>query len=160
DSFPIDLDAGHAPRRRAGRNDDVLARAQRLRLTIDDFDGAAAGQARRSLDPIDLVLPEQKLDALRQAADDAILARLHLIHIDADSRIRTRAGRDAPLLGVLDDLHRVRVLEQCLGRDAANEQTGAAQRLLALDDGDFQTELRGANRGDVAAGACADHDDV
>ena len=71
-----------------------------------------------------------------------------------------RADRDAPLLRVLDDLQRVRVLEQRLGRDAAPQQAGAAERLLLLDDGDLQSELRGADRGHVAAGAGADDDDV
>ena len=70
------------------------------------------------------------------------------------------ADRDAPLLRVLDDLQRMRVLEQRLGRDAAPQQARAAERLLLLDDGDLQTELRGADGGHVAAGAGADDDDV
>ena len=90
----------------------------------------------------------------------AILARLHLRHVDADDGRRRRADRDAPLLRVLDDLQRVRVLEQRLGRNAAPDQARAAERLLLLDDGDLQAELRGADGGDVAAGAGADHDDV
>jgi hypothetical protein len=54
----------------------------------------------------------------------------------------------------------VRVLEQRLRRDAAPQQAGAAERLLLLDDGRLQPELRGADRRDVAAGAGADHDYV
>src|SRR6185369_4233451 len=42
DALAIDLDARHAARRRSGRDDDFLARAQRLRLALDDLDGAAA----------------------------------------------------------------------------------------------------------------------
>ena len=126
-------------------------------LALEDVDAAVAGQPRRALDPVDLVLLEQELDALGQAGDDAVLARLHLGHVDAD---RGAAERDAPVLRVLDDLQRVRVLEQRLGRNAAPQQAGAAERLLLLDDGDLQAELRGADRGDVAAGAGADHDDV
>ena len=68
--------------------------------------------------------------------------------------------RDAPLLRVLNDLQRVRVLEQRLGRDAAPDQAGAAKRLLLLDDGDFLAQLRRADRGDVAARSRADHDDI
>ena len=70
------------------------------------------------------------------------------------------AEREAPLLPVLRDLQRVRVLEQRLGRDAAPVQAGAAEHRRALDDGGLQAELRGADRGDVAAGAGADHHDV
>ena len=46
------------------------------------------GQARRALDPVDLVLLEQELDALGQAGDDPVLARLHLRHVDADGAPR------------------------------------------------------------------------
>ena len=67
---------------------------------------------------------------------------------------------DAPLLRVLHDLQRVRVLEQRLGGNAAPDQAGAAERLLLLDDGDLLAELRGANRGHVAAGTRADHHDI
>ena len=70
------------------------------------------------------------------------------------------AEREAPLLPVLRDLQRVRVLEQRLGRNAAPVEAGAAEHRRALDDRGLQAELRGADRGDVAAGAGADHDDV
>ena len=73
---------------------------------------------------------------------------------------RGLADRDAPFLRVLDDLQGVRVLEQRLGRDAAPQQTGPAERFLLLDDRDVQAELRGADGGDVAAGAGADDDHV
>ena len=43
----IDLDAGHAARRRAGGDDDLLAGAQRLRLALEDVDAAAARSAAR-----------------------------------------------------------------------------------------------------------------
>ena len=69
-------------------------------------------------------------------------------------------NRDAPLLRVLNDLERVRVLEQRLGRNAAPDQAGAAERLLLLDDGDLLAELRGADRGNIAARAGANHDDI
>ena len=70
------------------------------------------------------------------------------------------AERQAPLLPVLRDLQRVRVLEQRLGRDAAPVQAGAAEHRRALDDRGLQPELRGADGGDVAAGSGADDDDV
>ena len=134
----IDLDARHAARRRSGGDDDFLAGAQRLRVAFEHLDAAVAGQARGALDPVDLVLLEEVLDALRQAADDPILARLHLRHVDADRRRRRRrrADRDAPFLRLLHDLQGVRVLEQRLGRNAAPQEAGAAERLLLLDDGD------------------------
>ena len=46
--------------------------------------------ARRAgaLDPVDLVLLEQELDALGQPGDDLVLARLHLVHVEADGAPR------------------------------------------------------------------------
>ena len=61
---------------------------------------------------------------------------------------------------MLNDLQRVRVLEQRLGRNAAPHEARAAERLLFFDDGDRQTELRGPDGGDIAARPGADHDDV
>ena len=61
---------------------------------------------------------------------------------------------------MLHHFQRVRVLEQRLGRDTAPQQAGPAERLLLLDDGGLETELRGADRRDIPAGPGADHDDV
>jgi hypothetical protein len=164
DAPAIDLDPRHASRRRPGRDDDLLPGAQRLRVALEDVHAAAAGEPRRPFDPRDLVLLEQILDPLGQTADDLVLARVDLRHVDADRNL-LRAGRrpsdgDAPLPGVLDDLHGVGVLEERLGRNAADQQAGAAERLLLLDDGDAEAELGGADGRDVAAGSGADHDQV
>ena len=115
--------------------------------------------ARRpdALDPVDLVLLEQELDAAGEALDDLVLARLDLVHVDADGGL---AEGQAPFLPVLRDFERVGVLEQRLGRDAAPVEAGAAEHRRALDDRRLQSELRGADRGDVAAGARSDDDDV
>ena len=65
--------------------------------------------------------------------------------------------------GVLEVLGR---LQQRLRRDAADVGARAARRGLAVgarpvvDAGDLEAELRGADRGDVAAGTGADDDDV
>src|SRR5439155_24771037 len=70
------------------------------------------------------------------------------------------AERDAPVPGVPVGLQGVRMLEQRFGRDAAPQQARPAERPLFLDDGGFQPELRGANRGHIAAGPGADHNEV
>src|SRR5947207_15841183 len=54
----------------------------------------------------------------------------------------------------------MRVLEQRLRRNASPQQTGAAERFLFFDDGDCESQLGGADGGDVPAGTGADHDDV
>src|SRR5690242_4440444 len=60
------------------------------------------------------------------------------------------------MLHVVVDLGRA---QQCFGRDAAPIQADAAE-IRFLDDRGLEAELRGADRGDVAAGAGADDDDV
>ena len=56
----------------------ISRRLERLLLALDDVDASLAGERRRPLDPVDLVLLEQELDALGQAGDDLVLARVHL----------------------------------------------------------------------------------
>ena len=66
---------------------------------------------------------------------------------------------DAELLRVLQPVGDRGRLEQRLGRDAAPEHAGAAER-LALDDGGGEAELGAADRADVAGGTAAEEDDV
>ena len=56
----------------------------------------------------------------------------------------------------LDDL---RGVQQRLRRNAADVEADAAELRPALDQRDFQAEIGGAERGGVAAGAGAEHDD-
>ena len=109
------------------------------------------------MDPVDLVLLEEKLDALRQAADDLVLARMHQAHVDGRSAVWQG---DAPVAGAFYDLEGVRVLEQCLGWNTPPDQAGAAERLLLLDDHNLLPELGRTNRGDIATGTRTDDDDI
>ena len=68
-------------------------------------------------------------------------------------------GAQAVVLGVLQVVEDLGGAQQRLGRDAAPIEADAAQ-MLALDDGRFHAELRGANRRDIASGACAHHHKV
>ena len=165
DSLSVDLNPRHTARRRAGRDDDLFAGAQALFLAFEYVHAAVAGQTGRAFDPVDLVFLEEELDALAQAADDPILAGVHLRHVDPDGTRRKglrgacRKGH-TPVLGMLDNFQRVCVLEQRLGRDAAPQQTRATKRLLLFDNGGLESELRGADRGNVAAGAGANDNQV
>jgi hypothetical protein len=53
---------GTLRRLRSGRDDDLLARRERLLLSLGDFNRAFAGKPSAAFDPIDLVLLEQELD--------------------------------------------------------------------------------------------------
>ena len=160
DLLAVDLDAGHAARRRAGGDDDFLGRGQGLLGAVvqRDFDALLAGQARGALDPVDLVLLEEHLDAAGEARHHLVLAGVHGHHVDADAGA-VDAG-EAPFLGALRHLQRVRVFEQRLGGNAAPDQAGAAERLLLLDHRDLEAQLRGANGRHVTAGPRANHYDV
>ena len=157
DAPAIELDPGHASRRRPGGHDDLFARAQRLLLAFEHLDAAVARKPRGAFDPIDLVFLEEELDSFAEAGDHSILARLDLDHVDRDRRF---ADPHSPFPGMLHDLERVGVLEERLGRDASPQQTRASERLLFFDDGDLQAQLRGTDRGNVAARAGPDDDDV
>ena len=157
DPLAIDLHARNASRHGSGGDDDFSRRREALLVAFDDVDLSAPGDRRSAFDPFDLVLLEQKLDALGQSRDHFVLARLHLIHVDADGAF---ADRDAPLLDVLHHLQRMRVLEQGLGGNASPDQAGAAERFLFLDDGGLQAQLRRANGRDVATGSRANHHNI
>ena len=102
----------------------------------------------------DLAALEQPGQALVELAHDGVLAVL--AHGEVD---RHPGHVDAELLGALDrPVDRGR-LEELLGRDAAPVQAGAAD-LVPLDDGDGEARGGAVERGGVAAGTTADHDDV
>ena len=68
-------------------------------------------------------------------------------------------GEDAVVLGVLDGFEDVGAAQHGLGRDAAPVQADAASAFL-FDQGDAESELRGADRGGVAARPAADDDHI
>jgi hypothetical protein len=83
------------------------------------------------------------------------IERLRAVVVEGD----LTADVDAELGGALDVVEDAGRLEEGLGGDAATVETGAAE-LELLDDGDLETELGGADGGDVAAGAAAEDDEV
>ncbi len=154
----VDRDAGHAPRRRTGGDDDLL-RQERAGVGAGHLDTALADQARRSFHPGDLVLLEEILDAPGETGDDLVLAGMHARHVERRLRVAL-TERDAPGAGLLRNLERVRMLEERLRRYAPPVEARTAERRLTLDDSDRQAELRGTNGGDIAARAGADDNDV
>ena len=131
---------GGPPRATAGRHLDDVPRLQRP----------------APLRPRDLVLPEQELDALRVLPDDVVLPLEHRREIerqlsDADAVRRRRVSSKLVML---------RRRQQRLGRNAADVDARAAERLVHLDANGGQPELRGTNGGDITARAAADDDDV
>src|SRR5262249_48307548 len=88
DAGAIDGDPGHAARARSGGDDDLPRGVLLRRAAVDgDLDGALADQASGALDPLDLVLLEQQLDAAGEALDDLVLAGVDLREIEADAAL-------------------------------------------------------------------------
>ena len=57
-------------------------------------------------------------------------------------------------------MQHMRRIQQRLGRDAADVQAGATQRVATFDAGGLKAKLGTANGADIAAGAATDDDHV
>ena len=156
DALLVHLDAGDRDQFRTGGDDDVLG-ADNLGAAITlDGDFALGGDAALALEPVDLVLLEQELDAGGVVFDDLVLVGHHGRQVQLD-----RAELDAMTReGVLGFLELLGTGQQRLGRDAADIEAGAAQRLALFDAGRLQAKLCGADGGNITAGSTADDDNV
>src|SRR5262245_20010387 len=152
DALAVEREAAEGRRLAAGRDQD----ARRLERAVADRDAPGGGDPPRPAHPLDLVLLEEAGDALREAAHDAVLPGHHRRQVELDAaHLHTVRGERAPHLPVV--LARV---EERLRRDAADVEARPAERRVLLDARDPHAELRGADRGDVAAGPGADDDEV
>jgi hypothetical protein len=139
----------------AGGQDDVLCLDGLGGLAVlRDRDRLLAVQPAMAVEHLDLVLPEQVLDAAIELARDLARALDHLREVVADV-----LGLQTEVAGMLHQRVDLRGAQQRLGRNAAPVQADAAQ-MLALDQGGLHAELGAADRGDVAARTAADHDHV
>jgi hypothetical protein len=139
----------------ARRDDDVFGVQNGGRGAVDG-DAPPARQAPGAGEAGHAVLLEEPRDAMRELADDALLAFHHLAEIERYARSHDAVSRE-PVACFGETLAR---LEQRFRRDAADPQARPAEGGLLLDAGHFEPELCAADGGDVAAGAGADHDEV
>ena len=161
DALAVEGDAGQRLGAGAGGEDDV-ARAERARAAsvqrhvdlVRSPRTRTGRQGRGPGDVLDRVLLEEERDALGDAVGDVAAALDHRREVDLD-----RAGLEAELAGAVEQVEHLGGAQERLGRDAAPVEADAAE-LGLLDAGDPQPELRGADGGDVAAGARADDHDV
>src|SRR5690606_1250145 len=134
------------------RDDDVL----RLVALAVHLDAVRRGDPARALQPVDLVLPEEELDALDVGLDHLVLVGEHGLQVELDlADLDPEAGER-----VLRLLELLAGLQERLGGNAADVEAGAAERRALFHAGDLEPELRRADRADVAAGPGADHDEV
>ena len=162
DQFLVGLEAGQHARPRAGGDDDVLgligARPERAlrRFALRRLHRDLAGRVDRGLAPDDrhLVLLHQEADAVVEPLRHAARALHHGLRVVADV-----VGLQPVVLGVLHVVEDLGRAQQRLGRNAAPVEADAAE-IVALDNRGLEAELRRADRGDIAAGAGADDQNV
>ena len=141
----------------APRRDDRLLEADRL-LRGRRFAAVAARklhlemmrieEAPDAADDIDLARLRHARKPPGQPLHDAVLEASQLVEIDG-----RRSVTDAVLAHRLHFIHHGRRMQQRLRRNAADVEAHAAERGVALDEDRFQTEIRGTERGGIAAGA-------
>ncbi len=119
-----------------------------------DQDFARGGELGLAPDHIDLVLLEQETDAVRQLRGDAARPRHDLADVEARLLVGQPVG--IGMLHVMVDFSRP---QQRLGRNAAPVEADAA-KVLPIDHGGLEAELRRPDRRDVAARPRPDDDDV
>src|SRR6266581_878199 len=168
DHLVVDGNAGQVPRLRTGGDDDVagLDRLAALGAAHGDLPEVvlAAGELAVAGEQRHLVLLEQAADAAGQLGDDVVLAPHHRRHVHLHA-FGGNAVHDERMTGLIEQFRR---LQQRLRGNAADIETGAAEAHFALgvgigfgfDAGGVETQLGGADRRDIAAGAAADDDDI
>ncbi|MNH00220.1 hypothetical protein D3C79_594070 [compost metagenome] len=153
DALVVDGHARQGRRFGAGGNDNVLGLQCGFATVLSlDHDLADAIQAAPALDPVDLVLAEQVLDALGQAGHALVLLFHHLGEVQVRFDFDTEVGELVTTGGFIQ----LGSMQQRLGGHAAHVQAGAAQGRAAFHAGYAQAQLAGADGCVVAARATAD----
>ena len=165
DVFFVKRRAGQLAGAGAGGHDDLLAREGfALVARYGNFVAAVHGLDERAfaVKEADFVLFEQVKDAVVVLFDHAVFAGDHFLDVHFQV-----FEADAVLAKVMRGLlEMLGALQQRLGRNAAHVGAGASGSGAAffvfplVNAGHVQAQLRSANGRDIAAGACADNDDV
>ena len=124
----------------------------RLAVRARHFHDVRAGELAGARDHFDLALLREHRQAADQLADDLVLPLEQLGQLDF-RRTEIDAMR-AHLADFVDDLGG---MQQRLGGNAAHVEADAAQHGPAFDQRDLEAEIRGAERGGVAAGTGTQH---
>ncbi len=142
----------------SGVTDEPVAMTMFLAVTVRSptLTLLAPVKAGIALQPFDLVLLEQEFDAAGQLLDRVLALAVHRVEVELRLHLDAELGEGAVGRGVII----FRRVEHRLGRDAADVEAGPAERLAPFGAGGLEAELRGADRGDIAAGTGADHQDV
>src|SRR5262245_1662306 len=156
DPFFVDVDAFEPRHVGSGGNDDVagfqdLRGAVALHLDLSRGDDAAG-----AMHGIDLVLLEQELDPFDVALDAGVLELHQAIEIELRGFYLDPHAAEA-VTGLFEQLGG---MQQRLGRDAADIETGTAVGGALLHHRGLQAQLCRPDGAHIAAGAGADDDEI
>ncbi len=138
----------------AGGDHDVRGLQHLLARLCGHGDAALARKTPGAAHDGHPVLLHQVVDTGRELPRDLARAVDHLVEVEADT-----LSREAEVARAVHLVVEFGGAQQRLRRDAAPVEADAAH-VLALDDGDREAELRGADGTDVAPRPRADHDDI
>src|SRR5690554_1231435 len=161
DHFLVNRCRRNVDRLRTGGDDDVVSLVYlAAAIAAGHFDLALGQHFAVTFNGGDLVGHEQTGNTSCQIAHDSILALDHFWHVHAHiARADTMYGKAFFGLMVFPG-----AVQQCLGRNTANVQTGTTQRKLVIlalelfDTGSFQAQLGSTNGGNIATRACTNYD--
>ncbi len=159
DRLLVEIDLHARRRRRFGaRGDDDVARLQRCDGAVigDHVHLAGALDHAAAVERLDLVLLEQEADAVHVRRDGVVLVFHHRGHVEL--RLADDDAERGQLVGGLRE--HLGCVQQRLRRYAADVEARAAVRLALLDDGHFQSQLRGADRAHVTTGPRSDDNQI
>ena len=125
-------------------------------LFADNLDRIRVDEARIPFQRAYIVSPQLRLDHIDLARHYAIRAKYQVLHVDTIFQHITLSVKRA-LTKATEIKHR---FAQRLARDRAGVNAHPADRALAIDDGNFPSQLRGADRALLACGTAADDDQV
>lgn len=157
-SLLVDFNAGEGSGLRASGNDNVLGLQDGVLAALNgiNLDLTLAEERGSTLVVVDLVLLEKTLNTLGETVNSSGLGLLQIVEVDLHV-----SDLDTSVLGVVLDLvEKVGVVEQSLGGNAANVETGATERAALLNTGSLETELGGLDGGNVATGTTTNNNEV
>ena len=157
DRFAVERHAREIDRDAAGRDHDVIGcDFGRLTLVRLDPHFARLGDGAEAGEGSDLVALHQRAHATGERFHDLVFATEH------GREIETHLVEHDAVFGRFFFCKNKMVAggEKRFARDAAHVEAGAAEFLILFDDGGLESELGGADGGDIAARTGADDDDV
>src|SRR5262249_34069956 len=120
-----------------------------------DLDLTRSFDRTETLDPLDLILLHQKLNALGMFLNDPVLPLNDLREVE-----HRLLDRDAFFAGIGSKMPHIRRVQQRFGRDTAHMQARTAQLCVFLNNGRFQPILSRADRRGIPARSASNNDKV